>query len=441
LSGHPISRRGKKATQTELRADFDIFFEAKDDLWHKEHNPNGKFPVNMAENNLCWDLMNKKINDILNHKSMPSWVPNYTGISGQNDFKETLAKFLSTYITKCTINPNHIAVSAGATAVIELASWITCNENDVAVIPAPSYPVYTQDINNKSAVDRYNLITHHHLTEIQNGSLLHTAVLESSTKTINQNGQVFKLLLLTNPDNPTGLVYNKDQLESIAEWCHTNEIHLLVNELYALSLIQTDHPELKQDYPDPLSFSSFGPIIQKYNSPYLHLAYGLSKDFGISGFRVGLIYTLNENFLTAYKNLNAPHMVSNITQWICHEVLSDQQFIEQYIIENQKRLTENYIIAVSKLRTDQIPYIPAIGSLFVWLDLSEFMAENTAEDEHKLWQTIYDETGFLLTPGAGFGHSKRGQFRLVYSFLQPDVMREAMDRLSNFVKLKRNIQK
>lgn len=434
---HSISRRGIKATQTELRADFKIFFEAKDDLWHKEHNPNGKFPVNMAENNLCWDILDKKISSILSTKTIPSWVPNYTGIAGQKDFLVTLAKFMSAHITKCEINPDHIAASAGATAVIELASWITCNEDDVTVIPAPSYPVYTQDINNKSASERFDLITHHHLSEIQNGSLLNTAHLEAATKTINQDGKVFKLLLLTNPDNPTGLVYSKDQLESIAEWCHANEIHLLVNELYALSIIQTDHPKLKQDYPDKLSFSSFGPIIQKYNSPYLHLAYGLSKDFGISGLRVGLIYSLNEDFLTAYKNLNAPHMVSNITQWICQEILSDQAFIEHYIIENQKRLTENYIIAISTLKDCKIPYVPAVGSLFVWLDFSEFMADNTAEDEHVLWQELYDETGVLLTPGQGFGHSKRGQFRLVYSFLQKDVMQEAMDRLTMFVRGKR----
>ena len=101
-------------------------------------------------------------------------------------------------------------------------------------------------------------------------------------------------------------------------------------------------------------------------------------------------------------------------------------------------MTENFALAVSRLRALKIPYSPSRGSLFVWLDLSEFMSENTAEAEHDIWMELYQKTGVLLTPGDGFGHSKRGQFRLVYSYVSKEELGVVMGRMEEFVVNKRN---
>jgi len=179
-------------------------------------------------------------------------------------------------------------------------------------------------------------------------------------------------------------------------------------------------------------------LINEKNSDYLHMIYGFSKDFGISGMRVGLIYSKNEEFLKAYTNLAAPHMVSNLTQWVLQEVLSDNKFIKRYIKINQENITRSYITVTKTLDKLDIPYVPARGSLFVWLDLSEFLNENTEEAEQILWRSLYDDQGVLLTPGAGFGHTKRGQFRLVHSFLKQNALEEAVKRIKKFVLAKRS---
>lgn len=107
--------------------------------------------------------------------------------------------------------------------------------------------------------------------------------------------------------------------------------------------------------------------------------------------------------------------------------------MSQYILKNQARLTSNYALVVKRLKELKIPYLPARGSLFVWIDLSDYMKGTSKKSEHKLWQKVYDVTGLLLTPGTGFGHKKRGQFRFVVSYLQKEALNEGLKKMADFL--------
>ncbi len=433
----PLAARGVTASTAMIRVDMDLYFEATANLYHKINNPNGAFPLNVAENRLTWPLLRDRISKITKESVVDDWVAGYTSSVGAPSTRVVMAKFLSKFLTRCEIDPEHICLAPGAAAVIDLTSWILCEPGDVAVIPAPAYPVYKQDIGNRPAVERYNLITHHELAELKNGPLLSVAHLDQALADIESKGKRFRMLILTNPDNPTGVVYSRDQLRAYTDWCIAHNVHLVVNEIYGLSLLNTQHPELASDYSGPTEFQSFANIVQERKSDYLHLWYALSKDFGVSGFRVGIVYSLNQVFRAAYNNLNAPSMMSNYAQWIFEKILSDHEFVEAYVRANQEALTENYALTVSRLRKLGIPYSPARGSLFVWLDLSGLLKDDSADSERALWMSLYKESGILLTPGDGFGHSKRGQFRLVYSYMVKDDLSVAMDRFANFINAKR----
>ncbi len=428
-----LSQRGLNASKSVLRVDLELYFEAVEKLYHKTENPEGAFPLNVAENRLVWSLLRKKMETLTDQNPIQDWVANYTDSTGAPSFRYSMANFLSKFLTKCAINPDHICLSAGTTSAIDLTSWILGEPGDVAVFPAPCYSVYKQDIGNKAGLERYDLITHHELSELQNGPLLSIEHLDAALKNIESQGKRFRILVITNPDNPTGGIYTQQQLLDYTDWCLSHNIHLIVNEIYGLSLIDTSHPELKSDYAEDRPFYSFANILLDKKSDYLHQWYGLSKDFGASGFRVGMVHSLNKTFLDAYNNLNAPSMVSNYAQWIFELALNDHEFVNDYIKTNQQLLTENYLVVIRQLRKLNIPYAPARGSLFVWLDLSKFLDDNTQESESNFWQTLYKQSGVLLTPGDGFGHTKHGQFRLVYSYMDKESLQVAMNRLSMFI--------
>ena len=422
-----------KASESVIRVDMDAYFEAVQNLYDSESNPNGSFPLNMAENKLCWEMLRNKIQGITRDKDIPEWVSGYTSGKGAPSFREAVANFLKRFLTKCAVDPERMIFSTGATSVIEMSALVLGDEGDVAAFPAPCYPVYKQDIGNIAGMERYDIITHHDLTEIKGGPLLNVSHLEKAKHDIEAQGKRFQMLVLTNPDNPTGGMYSVPKLLEITDWCLANEVHLVVNEIYGLSLIDTAHPDIEADYSKDLAFVSFMQIMAERKSDYLHWWYSFSKDFGISGFRIGAAYSYNEAFIRAYENMNYSHLVSNYAQWVLEEVLQDVAFVEAYIEQNQSRLTEAYVVVVKGLKKLGIDYVPSRGSLFIWIDMSRFLAADTMEAQHDFWAKFYEKTGILLTPGDGFGHTKRGLFRVVYPYFQPAELEVMMGRFSAYV--------
>jgi aspartate/methionine/tyrosine aminotransferase len=433
-----LSRRGARAADTPLRIDYAAYHEAVANAYHPADNPTGALPLNVAENRLSWPDLKEKIEAITSDNELSAWVPGYTSTRGAPEFREAMAGFLTTHLTRCAIDPECLGISAGATSVIEMTSLLLADIGDVAVIPAPCYPVYRQDIGNVAGVERYDLVTHHELSEISQGPALTLSHLERARADIEAQGKRFRMLILTTPDNPTGGIYREDLLAEIADWCVEREIHLVVNEIYGLSLIDTGHPAIGSDYTEDVAFSSFANVMAEKRSDHLHLWYAVSKDLGISGFRVGLVYSQNAAFLEAYENLNLTHSVSNHTQWVLQRLLSDTPFMTTYIADNRRRLTESYAVVAGCMRRLGIPYVPSRGSLFVWIDLSEFMGGDSETAELDLWRELFRTIGVLLTPGVGFGHTKRGLFRVVYPCVSIAELDVAMGRLEGFVAQRRS---
>ena len=136
--------------------------------------------MNVAENKLNWDMLQSKIHEITSKEKVPGWASKYGNPSGVKSFKEAVANFLETSLFGCTVNQEHLAFSSGLTSTIEQTAFILGNPGDVAVIPAPSYPVYTSDLGVKSGIIRYDLQSHKEIGEIRNGLKLSISDLENA---------------------------------------------------------------------------------------------------------------------------------------------------------------------------------------------------------------------------------------------------------------------
>ncbi|MFT4760847.1 MAG: aspartate/methionine/tyrosine aminotransferase [Paraglaciecola sp.] len=427
-----LSSRGKALATNPARIDFDIFMEASQNLYCPKENPNGTFPLNVAENSLTSSIIKNKLTSIIQQQEMPDWVMNYTQLLGHPEVRMEVAKFMEQYLCKCPISADTIGFSAGASAIIEVSSFVLANPNDVVVIPAPSYPMYTKDLGIKSGIERYDLQTHFELEEVGAQGPVNIELLDKAWSALMAKGKCFKILLITSPDNPTGCMYTTQELKQFANWCIQHKVHLIVNEIYGLSLIDTQDAELQEDYRHEGDYASFATIMHELKSDYLHLWYAFSKDFAMSGLRFGVVHSLNEAFMTGLTNMNIPHLVSNITQWMIGEMLKDTDFVEGYIQENKKRLNQSYKLVIKALKKLDVPYVPSRGSLFVWVDFSKYLKTNDAKGEEQLWLDIYKNTGVLLTPGIGFQHQKKGLFRIVYTAVSIAHLEIAMDKVITY---------
>jgi aspartate/methionine/tyrosine aminotransferase len=428
-----LSERGNSLATNPARIDFELFMEASQNLYCPKTNPTGAFPLNVAENQLMASAVKKQLTSIVQQNEAPDWVMGYTHFLGNPEVRVEISKFMEQHLCKCPISPDSIGLSAGASAIIEASSFVLTNPGDVVVIPAPSYPMYTKDLGLKNGISRYDLQTHYNIEEIGSEAPVTTELLDKTLADLNKQEKCFKILLITSPDNPTGCMYSEQELKQLADWCIQHQIHLIVNEIYGLSLIDTEDKELQEDYHGNGTYASFAQIMDQQQSNYLHLWYAFSKDFAMSGLRVGIVHSLNEAFMTAFGNVNIPHLVSNFTQWMVAEMLKDTAFIEHYIQENKKQLNKSYKLTVATLKKLNIPYLPSRGSFFVWADFSQYFQENSNQAQEQLWVDIYKNTGILLTPGMGFQHQKKGLFRLVYTAVPFSHLEVAMDRISNYL--------
>jgi len=339
-----------------------------------------------------------------------------TDCAGRRWKPSSAAGFLERAVAGVPLDPERLHCAAGAAAVIELTAFLLGDPGDVVVIPGPAYMAYTPDVGNIPGLERYDL--HPAATEDNQPGTEYTLSIGDLDRALEDLGDRFRVLLLTQPNNPTGQVFTPDQLAQLADWCLAHRIHLVVNEIYALSLIDQGHPDLATDYPSTSSFESFLPLLEARRSPYLHWWYA---------------YSHNEDLLKAWANYGAGHMTSNHTQWMLAEIFADHTWTSDYVATNQRRLTESYATVVRTLRTHDVAYAPAAGSLFVWLNLSHLLTADTEDAELELWQAIYDETGILLTSPLGMGGPDRGWVRLVYSCVSQEELAVAMQRLDRWL--------
>ncbi len=426
-----LSARGQDLLGKPLRADFELFADAEERAFHATDNPEGAIALCIAENVLSWPLMEARLREAA-AADTPDWVAKYTMVTGAPEVREALAGFAERHLTTLggqaarVLDPEGFCVSSGATAIVELTALLLADPEDVVAFPAPCYPVYTKDVGLKAGLLRYDIEPAAAWAEARGVHPLHVADLERARRDVHEGGRKLRMVVLTQPDNPTGAIYTREQLEIFAAWAVRHRVHLCVNELYALSQIDTTDTRIAADYPHQVeSYFSFLHLVEELRSPYLHWWYSMSKDFGLSGLRCGLLYTRNRAFVQAFGNYAAPHTVSNHTQWLLAQVLSDEGFVTAFAKTNQARLTNAYATVVAALRQNGIAYLPARGSLFVWARLN---AGGESTDE-SFWRKLYADTGVLLTAPGGFGQSEAGWLRIVYSCVGEASLETAVGRL------------
>jgi aspartate/methionine/tyrosine aminotransferase len=229
--------------------------------------------------------------------------------------------------------------------------------------------------------------------------------------------------LITNPNNPLGIIYKRDILETAVTWARKRKVHSIFDEIYALST----HRKYGH------GFESIIKILDNNLDDDVHVVWSVSKDFGASGLRVGVVYSQNEIFLTGLSNLNVFSGVSHPIQMVISELLTDDDFVDMYLDESRERLKQSYLICIEKLEEMVLPFVPVEAGQFVYVDFSSLLPEKTMAWEQKLCQLLIDHGRMILTPGESQRERMPGMFRICYAWVSPDVLKIGMERLSRIV--------
>jgi len=326
----------------------------------------------------------------------------YTPSSGTVDLRKAICAKLKKD-NSLSYEPNQIVVSNGAKHSLSNIFLSILNKNDEVIIPAPfwlSYPEMVHIAGGKS------IIVH---TSSENGFKLTVTELE---KAYTKNT---KALILNSPNNPTGAVYSKEELEQIAEFAIKNDIIVIADEIYE-NLVYSGIQHI--------SIASLSEEIFKRTI----IVNGFSKGYAMTGWRLG--YTASSKEIADAMGNIQSHMTSNpnsmAQKGAVVALTGDQASVENMRVEFEKR--RNYIYD----RAKNIPLLSCNkpdGAFYLFIDVSGLL-NDSLKSAKDIADVLLKEYSVVVVPCADFGFPNH--IRLSYAISMEDITK-GMDRIEKFV--------
>jgi len=403
----PLSSRGQDLLdRAPLPEYIHTHFERLDDHYDTDTNPDGYIGLCVAENKLVWDLLRPKLTAA--RPNLPHEAICYDEMIGSRRFREQLSAFMGRTFLKREFDPVHIAVMAGTGSVLEILFHNLADSGDAVLVPTPSYAGFWADLETR---DELRIVPVH--TNSADGFTLTEALLDEAFES---SDRPVRALLYTNPSNPLGSIATHDEIEMVMGWTERRGIHLVLDEVYALS-IHGDTPFLS------------GAAVRPQLGDHVHLVWAFSKDFGSSGLRCGVLITENEDVMQSVDALAYWSVVSGDTQHILGEMITDTPWVDDYLAAMRQGLSESYATVTTALDEEGIGYVPAKGAYFFLCDLRGYLDEATWEAEDALWRRILAEANVNLTPGSVGRNREPGFMRLCFATEPKETVVTAVRRL------------
>lgn len=232
-----------------------------------------------------------------------------------------------------------------------------------------------------------------------------------------RDGIRIRAILLCHPHNPLGQCYPAQTLIKFMQLCSNYNIHLICDEIYALSVY--DIPDAKAvNFESTLSLET-----QNYIHPsYLHVVYGMSKDYAAAGMRIGCVYTRNITLQRALGALGQFHWSGSANEKVAISMLEDEQWLSEFLKLSRERLAAGNKLTRKILDDEGVAYRKgANAGFFLWVDLRPYLStslnsslkERWAAEDELLKQLIANKV--YITNGKEMSAEEPGWFRVIFA--------------------------
>jgi len=303
---------------------------------------------------------------------------------------------------------NQIMVTCGAKAGIFITLQVICEPGDEVLIPTPywvSYPEIVKLADAKPIFLKSSLKTGFKISAVQ----IEKAI---TPKT--------KALILCSPNNPTGAVYQKKELQEIAEVVTAKNIMVLSDEIYE-KMVYEKHGHL-----------SFGSLSQKTLANTITIN-GFSKGFSMTGWRIGYLAG-PEPIIKAAVSFQGQmtHAPSTISQRAALKAIESPPEKFNGMINAFRERRDFFYEALSKIK--DIQCTPPHGAFYLFPDFSNYYnrirnqknkGDVLAKNSIILCE-IFLKSGVAAVPGIAFGEDRCIRFSYTASI---KILKEAVQRI------------
>lgn len=303
-----------------------------------------------------------------------------------------------------------IYIGNGVSELITMCMQGLLDNGDEILVPSPDYPLWTASV------------------ILSEGKAVHYTCDEQSDWQPDIDDIKAKItsrtrgIVIINPNNPTGAVYEKDILEQIIQVAREHNLIIFSDEIYDKILYDGAKHTSIATLADDILFLTFG---------------GLSKSYRVAGFRAGWVVLsgpkhIATEYIEALDMLASMRLCANVPcQHAIQTALGGYQSIEEFIIPGG-RLYDQMDLSWKMLNDiDGITCVRPKGAMYLFpkIDVKKF---NIHDDEQFVLDFLNDKK-VLLVHGRGFNYDKPDHFRIVF-LPHKEELAKAINAMASFLR-------
>lgn len=322
----------------------------------------------------------------------------YTSNSGLLELRQEITKLYARKYNLLYRPEDQCLITVGGSEGIDLALRAMINPGDEVIIPEPSYVSYVPCANLTGA----NSVT----IDLKNENSFKLTADELRAAITPKS----KVLILSYPNNPTGAIMTREDLEPIAKLCVEHDLYVISDEIYA---------ELTYGKVPHCSIATLPGMKER-----TIIINGFSKAYAMTGWRLGYALAPTE----------IAKLMTKIHQFCIMCAPTTSQYAAIEAIKNgdkdiaimRKSYDERRRYLFKRLTDMGMPAFEPLGAFYIFPSIKRF---NMTSDEFAT--KLLKEQKLAVVPGTAFGDSGEGFIRISYAY-SIDELREALDRIEKF---------
>ena len=305
----------------------------------------------------------------------------YCPSAGIPELRQAIAEYTSE-TRGVDVSPEQVVVTPGAKPIMFFAILALVEDGDEVLYPNPGFPIYESMINFVGA-KAVPLV-------LEEGRDFRFDVAQLEEKISPRT----KMIIINTPQNPTGAVLTKNDLEAIAEVAKDHDLMVLSDEVYECILYEGEH----------VSFLSLPGVRDR-----TILLNGFSKTYAMTGWRLGFGVMPEELAVHITRLMtNSNSCTATFTQWAGIEALRGPQDSVREMVEEFERRRDVIVPGLNAI--EGIRCNNPKGAFYVFPNI-----EGTGMNERDFADYMMEEAGVAMLGGTSFGEYGRGFVRMSYA--------------------------